>query len=93
MKFNPFTNEVFTDNSTFIKKLSCPHNLNEDILTAIDGNTKIMNCSKCNNSIVNTSEFTDTQLQDLMNKQPNTCLAININQTTLIIISDGVHTQ
>lgn len=89
MKFDPFTKAVFTDNGTFIKKLSCPYNLTTDLLTAIDGNTKIMNCSRCNHSIVKTSEFTDIELQELIEKQPASCLAIDINQINLIIISDG----
>lgn len=87
MKFNPLTNELFTDKNEYLKTLSCPFNLHWDELKP--NGTLSKKCTVCENQVFDTSLFSDDKLKEIVEKNPKTCLTINANQDNIEIISDG----
>lgn len=89
MKFNPITKTVYTDRGKFIKKLECPFRIDWDSLQSSSGNNKLRTCSQCDHKILDTAFYSDSELFDLLQKFPETCLKINLNQNNVKIISNG----
>ena len=86
MKFNPLTKELYTDDNKLIKKMYCPYpSLRWDDLSSLDG-TMNSYCAICESSVVNTSEYTDEALMQLLRENPETCLKIDWNQKNIRII-------
>lgn len=84
MKFNPITNELFTDDGILIKKLHCPLNKQwEDLSQAIHLKGKL--CDHCDKVIIDTSLIKDTDLLQIINANPETCLKIDLNQENIIV--------
>lgn len=84
MVFNPHTEQLFTDQGKLIKQLHCPLKMEWSKLKPIADSSQRL-CEQCNRSIHSTSNFTDQELMDLMNKDPHSCLQLDFNQNNLII--------
>ena len=91
MKFNPSTNEVFTDEGNLIKRLSCPYKIKWDALADVENTTKIRSCSICDHHIIDTAFLNDKELVSIMKINPDTCLKIDLNQSNIKIITSGSH--
>ena len=88
MKFDPIKKEVYTDTGKLIKKMNCPYQMNWDNLELTNSNSR--KCEICNQLIVNTELFSDIELLEMVNGNPETCLKIDLNQKNIkIIISNG----
>lgn len=85
MKFNPFTQELFTDKSEPIKQLSCPYKLNWDEMV-VDGSVS-RSCSICANSVIDTALLTDKEALALSTRNPKVCFSINPDQENIEIIT------
>ena len=81
MKFNPFTNNLYTDKGEFIKKLTCPFRMNWSELHPIKEGVR--NCNQCNHSIIDTAILKDYELLEMVRTNPNTCLKVDLNQNNL----------
>ena len=90
MKFNPLTNELFTDKGVFIKQLSCPLKAKWKDLAPIHGNASKRHCTACDNSILDTAYYDDETLLELLKEQPETCLKVNLNQHNIQVTSNGI---
>ena len=88
MKFNTSTRELFTDEDVLIKKLNCPYRMNWDNLERIEGKAKARSCSNCNHAIIDTSFFSDNEMQAMLQQNPDTCLKIDIRQTNITVITN-----
>jgi hypothetical protein len=87
MKFNPITNTLYNNDGKLIKKMYCPYvDLKWDDLESID-NSMDRFCSICENSVIETKDFTDDVLYELLQKKPDTCLKIDINQENIRIVN------
>jgi hypothetical protein len=85
MIFKPATKQLFTDDGTLIKELSCPKNIKWDDLSQADG-TANRTCSICQKNIFDTANCTDRQIIDLVRNEPSICLKINPDQENIKII-------
>ena len=84
MKFNPITNELFTDGGLLLKKLHCPLNKQwENLSQAIPLKGKL--CDHCDKVIIDSSLLNEEDVAELMQNDPSTCLKVDINQENLII--------
>lgn len=84
MKFNPIRNELFTDDGILIKKLHCPLNKQwEDLSQAIHLKGKL--CDHCDKVIIDSSLIKDTELLQMININPETCLKVDLNQENIIV--------
>ena len=90
MKFNPLTNELYSDEGQFLKQLSCPFHKNwEDLETISNSSNRI--CNACNLVIIDTSTVNDDELIKLLEENKNTCLKIDLN--TVKIFTNGAIKQ
>ena len=86
MKFNPITKTLYTDNGKLIKKMHCPYpTLKWNDLSYIDGSMSRF-CDICDSNVVETKEYTDEGLLNLLHQEPDTCLKIDFNQDNIRIV-------
>lgn len=88
MKFNPITMRLYTNSGIFLKKMECPLRINWNQLE--DNNRKTRKCNSCDRNIINTEFLSDKNLVELLKKNPNTCLKININQNNLSVVANEI---
>jgi hypothetical protein len=84
MKYNPIAQELHTDNGMFLKRLHCPLAKQWEQLD-ITSPAMAKTCTTCNKAVYETSLLTDSELQDMLRKAPETCLKIDLNQSNLTI--------
>jgi len=82
MKFNLHTNELYSDEGQFIKRLNCPFNKNWNNLEIISNSSNRI-CDTCNHHIIDTSALNDDELMLLMEENRNTCLKIDLNNVKI----------
>jgi hypothetical protein len=86
MKFNPTIKKLYTDENKLIKKMHCPYpSLKWGDLSSIDGSMSRF-CSICESNVIDTKEYSDTALLQLLQEEPSTCLKIDFNQENLRIV-------
>lgn len=83
MKLDLTTKELFTDEGNFLKVLDCPKKVQASELKKLSADSYI--CSSCDHTILETAGLTDAQLQKIVEKDPQQCLKVNINQSNLKI--------
>jgi hypothetical protein len=84
MKYNPITQELYTDAGAFLKRLHCPLAKQWEQLD-ITSSAMAKTCTTCNKAVYETSLLTDNELQDMLRKAPETCLKIDLDQLNLTI--------
>jgi hypothetical protein len=87
MKFDPIRKEVFTDKGEFIKQMNCPYKVGWDNLEELTSISR--KCSNCDHLIIDTENFSDGEVLDLVRETPDTCLKIDLNQDNIKIIING----
>jgi hypothetical protein len=84
MRYNPLTQELYTNTNILLKKLHCPlakkweHLANTSIAMA-------KTCSACNRAVYDTSKLSDSEVQAMLNEAPETCLKVDLEQSNLTI--------
>lgn len=91
MKFNPLTKEIYTDKGEFIKKMNCPYKMNWDNFE--EGNLTSRKCAICEHLITDTKNFSDEEMLNIVQQNPDICLKIDLNQNNIKIISNGILEQ
>jgi hypothetical protein len=89
MKFNPISNQLFSDDGKFIKKLYCPFKVEWNALRVNSDNRK-RSCAICDKEIIDTENLTDSEIMSFMGNNPNACLKLNFNQENLEIVYKDV---
>lgn len=84
MKFNPITQQLFTDSGILVKVLHCPLFKRWDDLTDIALSQNKL-CDSCNHNVLETSLLKEDELLNLLQVNPNTCLKVYLNQTNITI--------
>ena len=87
MKYNPRTKKLYTDNMIFIKQLSCPYNINWDMLPKNNDIAKRF-CSLCQDYVYDTNEFSDVEVLQMVKNKQDTCLKLSYTQKNMEI---GLH--
>ena len=90
MHFNPNTKEIFTDNGNLIKQLNCPYKMNWEDLITIDNLPFVRQCSNCDHRIIDTAYYNDTELLELVQKNTDTCLRVDLQQKNIKLISNAM---
>lgn len=84
MKYNPITQELYTDTGTFLKQLHCPLAKTWERLEPTS-NAQAKSCSACNRAVYDTAKISDTEVQAILQNAPETCLKVDLNQDNLTI--------
>lgn len=88
MKFDPLTKDIYTDKNEFLKTMNCPYKMSWDNIEA--STSTLRKCANCNHLIIDTKGLTDDDLLEIVIKNPDTCLKIDLNQHNIKIISNGI---
>lgn len=83
MKINTKTRELFTDAGVFIKKLECKYKVKESDLVKTNNQLTIGNCGVCQKEIYKTQNLTDQEILQLVKKDPNICLHVDLKQSNI----------
>jgi hypothetical protein len=84
MKFNPHTNQLFTDDGHLIKRLHCPFRLDWSKLGPTD-DPSARNCHICQHAVTDTAQRTEDELLALMSANPKACLKVDLSQDNLTL--------
>lgn len=84
MIFNPLTQDLFTDSKIFIKKLSCPYQVDWEEFTQEESSPHKI-CQMCQHTVVETKHLSDHELFTLIKEYKSTCLKIDLNQHSIKI--------
>jgi len=87
MKYNPITQNLYTDDMIFIKQLSCPYNINWDMLSKNNGIEKRF-CSLCQDYVYDTNELSEVEVLQMVKNKQDTCLKLSYTQKNIEI---GLH--
>lgn len=85
MKFDLSTNYLFTDDFWLIKQLACRFQEGWDKLSPTD-DLSVRLCSICQHGIRDTARLTYTQILDIMERDPLTCLKLDFSQDNLTLL-------
>lgn len=83
MKFNPITNELFTDKGQYVKRLYCPYKVEWADMEKTSLSAR--KCSICKHDIIDTAFLTDEDLLKTVETNKNTCFKLNFYQHNLTI--------
>lgn len=84
MKYNPITQDLYTDTGTFLKQLHCPLAKKWEQL-AITSTAMAKVCSTCNRAVYDTAKLSDSEVLTMLNDAPETCLKVNFEQPNITI--------
>ena len=80
------TKELFSDKGSFIKKLHCPYYIKWQNLSNLkDSGHKA--CNICNKTIYDSTNMSDQKIIDLVSKDSEACLKINLDQNNVKTVS------
>lgn len=85
MEIDLQTGNLFTDEGEFLKTLSCPLNKKWNDL---DGShdKSVRPCDSCSRMVHDTAGMTDHDIVILLEKDPDTCLAISADQGNCTVL-------
>lgn len=83
MKFDPITNELYTDQGQFVKRLYCPFKVERSDMEKTSLIAR--KCSICKHDIIDTAFLSDEDLLKTVETNKNTCFKLNFNQNNLTI--------
>lgn len=86
MLFNPITNTLYTNDNKLIKNMHCPYSsLSWNDLSPVGGGLDQL-CAICDSNVVDTAEYNDEALLQLLKTAPETCLKVDFNQKNVSIV-------
>lgn len=91
MKFDPISEDLYTDGGEFVKQMNCPYKVKWENLEVTDSNARM--CSNCDHEIIDTELLSDDELLDLVKNNPSTCLKIDLNQNNTKLHINGTLEQ
>jgi hypothetical protein len=84
MKFNPLNNNLYTHQGALIKKLHCPRHTQWDDMDQ-SSEFRVRNCAGCQRAVYDTAFFSDPELLQIVENNPDSCLKVDLNQNNLIV--------
>ena len=84
MKFNPITNNLYTNEGEFLKKLYCPYDISLDELKEVDKVHSL--CAKCNHIVLDSAFLKEDKIKLIFKQNKKTCLKLDFNQENVDII-------
>lgn len=84
MIFNPISNSLFTDDSVFMKKLSCPYEIQWSDLQNLEGSSS-KSCGICSKTIFDTQNLSEKEIKLLIKNDASVCLKLDLNQNNIRI--------
>ena len=91
MKYDPIKKQLFTDKGLLIKNLNCPIKMQWTQLKNNVSYKKNRLCEHCEQSIIDTSYYSDKKLYNMAQDNPDLCLKIDFNQNNIKLIAGGKH--
>lgn len=88
MKFNPSTNQLFTDDNVFIKKLHCPRGVQWDELHQVGSQHR--HCALCDKNVTDIQGMDDETVLEIARQDINVCLKLDINNANIQVINHNV---
>ena len=87
MEIDPLNKRLYTSKGVLIKELFCPLKVGPSS-THLESDGS-WSCTKCQRQLVDTSAISEEELLDLVAKEPDTCLRVDLNQENLKIRTNG----
>lgn len=84
MKFNPISNNLYTNEGEFLKKLYCPYDISLDELKEVDKVNKL--CTKCNHTVLDSAFMQEDELKLILKQNKKICLKLDFKQENVDII-------
>ena len=92
MKFNPLTRRLYTDDKVLLKQLHCPYRISWDSLQAT-GEEGVRLCEACERKITDTAGLRDEEVLSILERDPEACLRVSLNQDNLRVIHSDEQRQ
>jgi len=86
MIFDPIQRKLYTSEGVLLKKLECPFDFTWNELEPT--HIKFRNCKACNTPVFDTSQFEELEIIAFLEKNPATCIKVNLDQPNILITSD-----
>jgi hypothetical protein len=84
MKIDPQTYDLFTDSGHHLKTLHCPLRKRWKDMSLVGGQARL--CDSCARTVYDTAGLNDPEIQNLLHREPESCLAISITQDNYTIL-------
>lgn len=76
MKYNPYTQKLFSDQGEFIKQMHCPLKKQwKDLRKGF--------CKSCSEQVHDTKNMTDLEVLNLLKDNPQACIKIDLHNLNL----------
>ena len=83
MPFEIKKKRLYSESGEFLKEIHCPRAVkNVDLTPGGEGHFQ---CSKCDHLVLNTDLMTEKEIVQLLKREPNTCLKINLANPMFIL--------
>lgn len=82
MHFDPFSRTLYTSSGRKIKRLHCPYHLGVEDLDPEE------RCTRCDRTILDAHSLDEDALADLLDRQPDTCLKVDLDHPEIRIIHE-----
>ena len=83
MPFKIKNKRLYSDTGEPLKEIHCPRAVeNKDLTLRGEGHFQ---CSKCDHLVLNTDLMTEKEIVQLLKREPNTCLKINLANPMFIL--------
>lgn len=80
MLYDPIKQTLYTRAGQHLKKLHCPLHKNWNQLS---GKEQHRTCDQCQKTVYNTAAISESDLIQLLEKEPSACIKVDINQANL----------
>ena len=85
MKINVVTGDLFNDQNQLIKRMSCPKKETWDKLIN-EGKADSRKCSHCSQEVLDISKKTSTDIEQLVQQNPDVCFCIDLKNNNIKVI-------
>ena len=85
------TNELFTDDERFIKKMNCPYMVSWMSLTTgddmVDSRSRL--CQQCKRPVLDATQVSEQEILAMQQDNPSLCLKIDIDSDDILLVTAG----
>ena len=89
MRFNLIAKTVHSKSGAVVKKLHCPYKRKQEALTKT-ADTGRYTCASCHHIVTDVSHFTEPELRKLMSSNPDSCVRIDLMDTSMEIVMHDI---
>ncbi|WP_224485408.1 hypothetical protein [Robertkochia aurantiaca] len=89
MKFNIHDKALSTDDGRLIKKMHCPKRVQWSQMIK-DKNPTTRLCELCERKLIDTADYTDQELLEIVSKDPHACFKVDLEQDNLTIATQDM---